>query len=137
MIEMWEFMFFVMFRECVLLMMFALTLVMMIVMMMMMMMMVMMTPVIIGAAPKRQLKLSHISETKPTPAHHGMDDHDHGMVLRRIMIMIMNMTIDHASMVTMMLRMKCGRGRKAFIGFSGIEPRTPFRGSPFQLTLFC
>ena len=77
-----------MFRECVLLMMFALTLVMMIVMMM-----TMMTPVIIGAAPKRQLKLSHISETKPTPAHHGMDDHDHGMVMRRIMIMIMNMTM--------------------------------------------
>ena len=90
---------------------------------------------IIGAAPRRQLKLSHISETKPTPAHHGMDDHDHGMVMRRIMILIMNMTIDHASMVTMMLRMKCGRGRKAFIGFSGIEPRTPFRGSPFQLSL--
>ena len=86
---------------------------------------------IIGAAPRRQLKLSHISETKPTPAHHGMDDHDHGMVMRRIMIM----TIDQASMVTMMLRMKCGRGRKAFIGFSGIEPRTPFRGSPFQLSL--
>ena len=93
---------------------------------------------IIGAAPRRQLKLSHISETKPTPAHHGMDDHDHGMVMRRTMIMIMNMTINHPSMVTMMmLRMKCGRGRKAFIGFSGIEPRTPFRGSPFQLTLFC
>ena len=90
MIEMGEFVFFFMFRECVLLMMFSLTLVMMIVMMMTMMM-VMMTPVIIGAAPKRQLKLSHISETKPTPAHHGMDDHDHGMVMRRIMIMIMNM----------------------------------------------
>ena len=91
-------MLFYMFRECVLLMMFSLTLVMMIVMMMMTMMMVMMTPVIIGAAPRRQLKLSHISETKPTPAHHGMDDHDHGMVMRRIMIMIMNMAIDHASM---------------------------------------
>ena len=33
---------------------------------------IIMTTVIIGAAPRRQPKLSHISKPKPTPAYHGM-----------------------------------------------------------------